>query len=93
MLRVKLSSDGSSVDQLTGLSETIQTSATEPPFCMAMAETSSLAPMRAKPPGMICQPSRVRAAKTRRLIGLGASLPPTKAGVVESLTTSWPTRR
>jgi hypothetical protein len=42
-------------------------------------------------PGMICQPLSVRAAKTRRLIGLGTSLPSTRTGVVDSLTTSWPT--
>lgn len=59
--------------------------------CMAMAETLLPEPMRAKPPGMICQPSRVRAAKTRSDIGRGTSLPSTKAGVVESVTASWPT--
>jgi hypothetical protein len=91
MLRVKLPSAGSSVWRSTGLSLTIQTSAAAPPDCMAIAATSAPEPMRAKPPGMICQPFAVRAAKTRSDIGRGTSLPSTQAGVVDSVTTSWPT--
>ena len=48
--------------------------------------------MRAKPPCITCQPCGVRARNTRRLIGRGSSRPSTKAGVVDSITASWPTR-
>ena len=82
---------GSMVTGSTGASLTTQTSAAEPPRCMAIAVGSAVRPMRAKPPGITCQPAAVRARKTRRLIGRGTSRPSTKAGVVESVTASWPT--
>ncbi len=60
---------------------------------MAIAVGSAVRPMRAKPPGITCQPLGVRARNTRTLIGRGTSRPSTKAGVVESVTASCPTRR
>ena len=71
---------------------TTQTSAAVPPCCMPIALGSGAWPMRAKPPCITCQPRGVRARNTRRLIGRGSRRPSTKAGVVESITDSWPTR-
>ncbi len=92
MLRVKLSSAGRSVVRSTGFSETIQTSAAEPPACMAIAAASAPLPMRAKPPGMIFQPSERAGGKDAQAHrSRCAACRSTQAGVVDSVTTSWPT--
>jgi hypothetical protein len=47
--------------------------------------------MRAKPPGMTCQPSRGAGGEDAQRHRRGTSSPWMKAGVVESVTASWPT--
>ena len=76
----------------TGFVDSTQTSADCTPSPMVMARASGAPEIRQKPPGMTCQPSGVAAAKTRSTNGRGTSLPSCQTGVVDSCTTSCPTK-
>ena len=76
----------------TALSETTQTSAARAPSPIETARASSCSAIRQKPPGMMVQPSGVAAANTRSTNGRGTMWPWSHTGVVESRTSSWPTK-
>jgi hypothetical protein len=78
----------------TGSSETTQTSATEPPRLIETAEGSWLvAASRANPPGIKLPAVAGPRHETRESASVsGSSLPFSQAGVVDSETSSWPTR-
>ena len=83
---------GNSVEACTALSETTQTSAARAPSPIDTARASACSAMRQKPPGMMIQPFSVAAANTRSTNGRGVRRPFSHTGVVDSRTSSWPTK-